>query len=54
MSLVLMYLQKKWEVVVASSMLATTIIYLHKSKEKDGKEIIGNIIGVKDSQVASK
>ena len=29
---------------------AQTIIYLSKSKEKDGKEVIGNIIKNKDAK----
>ena len=39
--------QKKWVVEVDSSTHASTIIYLSKKKEKDGTEVVGNIIKCK-------
>ena len=47
MSLEVIYQRKKWGEVLDSSMQASTIIYLSKAKEKDGKEVIGNIIKAK-------
>ena len=44
MSSVLMSLQKKWEEAVDFKYAASTIIYLSKKKEKDGTEIVGNLI----------
>ena len=38
---------KKWEEVADSSTLTSTIVYLSKKKEKDGKDVIGNIIKAK-------
>ena len=42
-----MYQLKKWAEAAAPSSKASTIIYLSKSKEKDGKDVIGNIIKAK-------
>ena len=47
MSSELMYQLKKWEEVSGLKYAASTIIYLGKKKEKDGKEVIGNIIKAK-------
>ena len=47
MSSVLMSLQKKWEEVAGLKYAASTIIYLSKKKEKDGKDVIGNIVKAK-------
>ena len=47
MSSELMYQLKKWEEVRGLKYAASTIIYLSKKKEKDGKEVIGNIIKAK-------
>ena len=42
-----MYQLKKWEEVAGLKYAASTIVYLSKKKEKDGKEVIGNIIKAK-------
>ena len=45
-----MSLQKKWVEAVDSSTQASTIIYLSKKKEKDGTEIVGNLIKAKTAK----
>ena len=40
----LTFQQRKWVAVLGLKYAASTIIYLSKSKEKDGKEVVGNII----------
>ena len=42
-----MFQLKKWEGVSGLKYAASTIVYLSKKKEKDGKEVIGNIIKAK-------
>ena len=49
MSSAAMYLQKKWEEAVDSSMQLSTIIYLSKEK-KDGTDVVGNVIKAKTAK----
>ena len=47
---VLMFQLKKWEEVVDLKYAASTIIHLSKKKEKDGTEIVGNLIKAKTAK----
>ena len=44
-----MSLQRKWE-EAADSSTASTIIYLSKKKEKDGTDVVGNLIKAKTAK----
>ena len=50
MSLALTYLLKKWAAVAGLKYAASTIIHLSKKKEKDGTEIVGNLIKAKTAK----
>ena len=45
-----MYLQKKWEEVVVSSMQHLQSSISARKKEKDGTEVIGNLIKAKTAK----
>ena len=50
MSLVLMFLPKKWEEEVVSSMPHQQLSISAKKKEKDGTDIVGNLIKAKTAK----